>query len=232
MPVCTTCYQAPVTTADVETLIDDQPVIYPAGQFIPASTGEPFPDRYLNDVVAGAAAGNITVTGIRVADEIESVVAFLLGIPSDLTSEFTITAADTINNTGGTNTTGMVLVVNWHRRGYDLAALAFDNVVDEKAAMPMYAPASWPSVNINVLALASSFGSGTVRLECTTNSVTVNLAVAAFYAGVAFPNVAFSPGNAALGSTFQFAMRRKNSGVAGNLAERFCILAVYLTEGV
>ena len=73
-------------------------------------------------VIAGGAAGNHTVTGIAVGDALRSVLKldFTLaeGTPntrtwatSDLTSEFTITAADTINNTGGTDTTGAILVV-------------------------------------------------------------------------------------------------------------------------
>jgi adhesin HecA-like repeat protein len=70
--------------------------------------------------VAGAAAGNLTVTGIKVGDVLKSVVGFILveGAPNtltilDLTSEFTITAADTINNTGGTASTAGMLFVTY-----------------------------------------------------------------------------------------------------------------------
>lgn len=67
-------------------------------------------------VVAGGVAGNITVTGIATEDTLVSVIRFTGGgvdvtDVEDLTSEFTITAADTINNTGGTNTTGDKLLV-------------------------------------------------------------------------------------------------------------------------
>lgn len=64
--------------------------------------------------IGDAAAGNFTVTGIRQADKLLAVVAATLvlteGAPNtlawtgnqNLTSEFSITAANTINNTGGT----------------------------------------------------------------------------------------------------------------------------------
>jgi len=73
-------------------------------------------------VIAGGAAGNHTVTGIAVGDALRAVLQldFTLaeGAPntrtwavSDLTSEFSVAAADTINNAGGTDTTGQILVV-------------------------------------------------------------------------------------------------------------------------
>lgn len=73
-------------------------------------------------VVAGAAAGNVTVTGISAADELLAVIvldrdATAANITlAQLTSEFTITAADTINNTGGTSTSGNALLVIWANR--------------------------------------------------------------------------------------------------------------------
>jgi hypothetical protein len=66
---------------------------------------------------AGAAAGDVTVTGIATADKLICVLrldrdATAANINlSTLTSEFTITAAATINNAAGTNTTGDTLVV-------------------------------------------------------------------------------------------------------------------------
>lgn len=67
-------------------------------------------------VVAGGAAGNFTVTGIATTDELIGVL-HVAGAGTavtdieDLTSEFSITAADTINNTGGTaSTSGKLLV--------------------------------------------------------------------------------------------------------------------------
>lgn len=67
-------------------------------------------------VVAGGAAGNITVTGIATADTLVGVLRMVgagtdVTDATDLTSEFTITAANTINNAGGTATTGSKLVV-------------------------------------------------------------------------------------------------------------------------
>lgn len=67
-------------------------------------------------LINGGAAGNHTVSGIRVGDSLISVIQFdvdtdgIVGV-ADLTSEFTITGNDTINNTGGTNTTGDKLYV-------------------------------------------------------------------------------------------------------------------------
>jgi hypothetical protein len=77
--------------------------------------------------VPGGAAGNFTVTGIRDGfDRIISVLHLTLtlseGAPNttnawsiaDLTSEFSITASDTINNGGGTATTNDLLMVIWY----------------------------------------------------------------------------------------------------------------------
>lgn len=78
-------------------------------------------------VVNGASAGNVTVTGITTDDILEQVYAAAYtinsGTPADddpidltssagnLTSEFSISAANTINNTGGTTTAGNVVTV-------------------------------------------------------------------------------------------------------------------------
>ena len=64
-------------------------------------------------LVAGGAAGDITVTGIATDDELVAVWEQdgTSGLLTDLTSEFSITAADTINNTDGSATTGDKLVV-------------------------------------------------------------------------------------------------------------------------
>lgn len=71
-------------------------------------------------VIDGGAAGNHTVTGIRLGEVLYLVLAFLRpagpgdvsGI-SNLTSEFTISADGTINNTGGTATTDDQILVMW-----------------------------------------------------------------------------------------------------------------------
>ena len=81
-----------------------------------------FAGAVMTKVINCGAAGNLTVTGIAVGDALRSVLKldFTLaeGAPnvrtwaaSDLTSEFAITAANTINNAGGSNTTGAILVV-------------------------------------------------------------------------------------------------------------------------
>ena len=67
-------------------------------------------------LIDGGAVGNHTVSGIKVGDSLISVLQFdintgaVVGI-ADITSEFTITGDDTINNTNGTNTTGDKLYV-------------------------------------------------------------------------------------------------------------------------
>lgn len=71
-------------------------------------------------IVAGAAAGNVTVSGIKTTDKLVSVLDIA---GTDLTSEFDITAVDTINNTGGTSSAGSFLLVTYwsaHSRGGDL----------------------------------------------------------------------------------------------------------------
>lgn len=75
-------------------------------------------------IIAGGAAGALTVTGLLATDELIGVVQLDVAADTstsasgnkiqdavDLTSEFTITAANTITNTGGTNTTGDKLMV-------------------------------------------------------------------------------------------------------------------------
>lgn len=66
-------------------------------------------------VVAGGGAGNLTATGVAVADRLVSVIHHdaVTPIPVNLTSQFTISAANQINNTGGTATTADYLVVTF-----------------------------------------------------------------------------------------------------------------------
>lgn len=67
--------------------------------------------------VAGAAAGNVTVTGIATNDRLISVIKHDgTGVVSDLTSEFAISAANTINNAAGTSSAGGHLVVTYGDR--------------------------------------------------------------------------------------------------------------------
>lgn len=66
-------------------------------------------------VADGAAAGNVTVTGIATTDTLVAVLVFTtaasIATLADLTAEFTITATDTINNAAGTSTANNRLVV-------------------------------------------------------------------------------------------------------------------------
>ena len=67
--------------------------------------------------LAGGTAGDHTVTGITTDDSLMGVVyanyatTGAISSAGDLISEFSITAANTINNAGGTNTTDMLLLV-------------------------------------------------------------------------------------------------------------------------
>lgn len=69
--------------------------------------------------VKGGSAGNHTVTGIATADAILSVSKIDfdtdgdIATVSDLTSEFSIGAANTISNGSGTDSTDALLLVLW-----------------------------------------------------------------------------------------------------------------------
>jgi hypothetical protein len=65
--------------------------------------------------VAGAAAGNVTVSKIRKNDHLVSVIMVTVTTAAlaDRTSEFTITANGVINNTGGTTSASSFLLVTW-----------------------------------------------------------------------------------------------------------------------
>lgn len=67
--------------------------------------------------VAGAVAGNHTVTGIAVGDVLVSVVHVddTTHAATDKTSEYTVTIANTINNTAGTTSVGSHIVVTAQR---------------------------------------------------------------------------------------------------------------------
>ncbi|WP_062207971.1 hypothetical protein [Streptomyces sp. NBRC 109706] len=75
-------------------------------------------DAIRQAVVAGDDAGEITVSGIKGRDRLVSVLQAtegdeaLTGI-TDLSAEFTVADADTIDNTDGTDTSGSTLIVTW-----------------------------------------------------------------------------------------------------------------------
>lgn len=124
-------YDAPVYLSDTDGTLADSPGTIPMviGRVVPAF-GQTTADKLLYvdvptirpdlrvTLVAGGAAGNITVSGIAVGDEIISVLLFetaaAIATVSDLTAEFSITAANTINNTGGTATSNDQLMVIWN----------------------------------------------------------------------------------------------------------------------
>jgi hypothetical protein len=84
------------------------------------------PAVFANFTKLGAAAGDHTITGIATADTLVSVIylnfAGTVAVVGNLTAEFTITAADTINNAGGTDTTGGVLIVTYRDATSDTTA--------------------------------------------------------------------------------------------------------------
>ena len=91
-----------------------------AGILVDAATGDVTVSAGapLHALVAGGAAGNIAVTAIKLGDRLDQVIeyVYVAGVTTDvldLTGEFTITADGTINNTGGSDTTGNKLLVNW-----------------------------------------------------------------------------------------------------------------------
>ena len=76
--------------------------------------------------IAGGSAGDLTVTGIKTTDKLVSVIRFDVATDTgdnatgnkvqavtNIVSEFTVSAANTINNVGGTDTTGDVLLVTY-----------------------------------------------------------------------------------------------------------------------
>lgn len=68
-------------------------------------------------MVAGAVAGDVTVSGIATGDTLISVLDVA---GADLTSEFSITEADTINNACGTSSNGSFLIVTYEDASVDV----------------------------------------------------------------------------------------------------------------
>ena len=64
-------------------------------------------------LIAGGVAGNHTVTGIATTDTLISVIHNTAGALVDLTSEFTIDSANTIDNASGTDTSSDDLLVTY-----------------------------------------------------------------------------------------------------------------------
>ncbi|MFQ5775856.1 MAG: hypothetical protein ACE5GS_15140 [Kiloniellaceae bacterium] len=78
-------------------------------------------DAVKTTIIAGGVAGAHTVTGIKTRDSLVSVLHLDMTDASetgaDLTAEFSISAANTIDNTAGTATTGGFLVVTYLSAG-------------------------------------------------------------------------------------------------------------------
>lgn len=120
---------------------------------------------------------------------------------------------------------------------YVHTGIAYDAGSTEKACMALFAPVTWETVDVSILALAASFGSGNVvfRLgdEGGDNDVTVAVA-GAFVGELAFPT---PPQWAAASGPFaglqfaQFALSRIGGNGADTLAEDLGVLAVVLTKG-
>jgi hypothetical protein len=74
-------------------------------------------DAVRTTVIPGGAVGDHSVGGVKPRDRLVSVLFVdftdATGGATDLTSEFTITADETINNAGGTDTTAGHLIVTW-----------------------------------------------------------------------------------------------------------------------
>jgi len=79
-------------------------------------------------LIAGGAAGDHVVTGILTTDILVSVTEEdgTSGVMTDRTAEFEISAADTINNTGGTSTATDKLLVVYQRPGKPTVARALE----------------------------------------------------------------------------------------------------------
>lgn len=97
---------AQLNVGDAVYVTDNQTVTVTAGEGNEVTT-----------IVAGAVAGNVVVTGVQAEDELvrvlhETIAGFLV----DLTSEFTISADDQINNTGGTDTSSDSLIVEYRSK--------------------------------------------------------------------------------------------------------------------
>lgn len=209
-------------------------VMFNAGAFVPPSTEYPFPDRYMAKLVSGAAAGDVTLTGVRTVDELESVINLTDG--DDLTAEFSISAADTINNTGGTSTATKSLLVRWHRRGYDLTGLAYDAASIEKAAISLLAPSSWPSVTVAAYLIAADSGVARFYLDLGGSpQAAVDVTLAAFVGKRAVLASNVSTGwQTPAGATSQMtiaALYHEGDHVNDTLAERPVVLGIELTPG-
>jgi hypothetical protein len=123
-------------------------------------------------VVTGAAAGDVTVTGILATDVLVSVLVFTTAASiaslADLTSEFTITGADTINNTSGTSTANNRVVVTVDR---------LNVVADALAVTEFLIPFDFEVVAIDVVSNTARTA-GTLTVDATIDGTVTGLQAA------------------------------------------------------
>lgn len=87
------------------------PVWLTDNQTVSTTQGE---GKKVTTIIAGGAAGAHTVTGIQAEDQLDRVLhETTAGLIVDLTSEFSVTADNTIDNTGGTDTSSDSLIVEY-----------------------------------------------------------------------------------------------------------------------
>lgn len=120
----------------------------------------------------GASAGDVTVTGIATTDTLLHVGVFAtaaaIATLVDLTSEFTITATNTINNTGGTSTASNRLFVAVDRPNVTNDALTVTEQV---------LPWDFEVVAIDVVSNAARTG-GTLTVDATIDGTVTGLQAA------------------------------------------------------
>lgn len=123
-------------------------------------------------VADGAAAGNVTVTGVATTDTLLFVGVFTtkasIATFADLSAEFTISAADTLNNTGGTSTANNQLLVCVDRPNTTADALA---VTDQLL------PFDFEVVAVDVVSNTARTG-GTLTVDATIDGTVTGLQAA------------------------------------------------------
>lgn len=209
------------------------------GDFIAPTNGGKFPGRprHLHALISGGSAGAHTATGITVDDDLDEVLHFTSGaLTADLTAEFTISDADEIDNTGGTDTSSDQLLVRWTTRGnWDSGGLTFPAGEDTKAVVYLEAPVSWPSVEIHAALFGETFGSGTARLDQGAGGNVFEVPVAGVYMGILdFPTgPTWSPGWGEFShlQLAQFPLHRLGSHEDDTLEQGLTVVKITVAEG-
>lgn len=121
---------------------------------------------------AGATAGDVTVTGVATTDTLVWVgvltTAASIATYADLTSEFSITGTDTINNTGGTSTANNQLIVAVDRP---------NSTVDAITVTEEVMPWDFEVVGISVVSNAARTA-GTLTVDATIDGTVTGLQAA------------------------------------------------------